>query len=108
MKQLIKGRPAFFDHYHERTKPTLGRDGGGGGVQGRCTLCPNFKNDRDIISAKSSFYCILFVRFSGRGGRGLQKEYIVYARENDEKNGRPLMSSTTVITVVILLLLLLL
>ena len=31
MKQLIKGRPAFFDHYHERTKRTLGRDGGGGG-----------------------------------------------------------------------------
>ena len=31
MKQLNKGRPAFFDHYHERTKRTLGRDGGGGG-----------------------------------------------------------------------------
>ena len=46
-----------------------------------------FKND-DIISAKSLFYCF-FVRTLW-GERGiLQKEYILYARENREKNGRP-------------------
>ena len=45
---------------------------------------PKFKND-DIISAKSSFYCFFnHILFRGR------REFVLYACENDEKNGPPL------------------
>ena len=42
------------------------------------------------ILVKSSFYCF-FIRtlLVGEGGV-LQKDYVLYARENDEKNGRTL------------------
>ena len=38
------------------------------------------------------FYSYAFFDGGGGGGEGLQKEYVLnlYARENDEKNGRPL------------------
>ena len=68
----------FLNHYHERTKRTQGE-----WVQGRCTLFAKFQYD-DIISANLLF-CWFFIRtlFFGGGGGG-QKEYVLYARENDE------------------------
>ena len=54
---------------------------------------PKFKND-DGVSAKSSFHCLLIrTHLEGRGGGGLQNEYVLYARENYAKNGRPLIKN---------------
>ena len=48
-------------------------------------LFPKLKND-DIISTNSSFYCF-FIRTLLRGGGGLQKKSVLYAHDNDGKNG---------------------
>ena len=51
------------------------------------TLFPKFKND-NVISAKLSFYCFfirtLFLVWGGGEG-SLQKENVLYPRENDKR-----------------------
>ena len=40
----------------------------------------------DIFLAKSSFHCFFYSYAFGERGGGMQKEYVLYARENDEEN----------------------
>ena len=67
---------------------------GGEGIQDRFTHFPKFDNN-DIISAKSSFYCFFIRTLFGVVGGGMQKVYILYAHENDEKMDDPYASAIT-------------
>ena len=82
---VTNGIDRFLHYYHERTKTNAV----GERVQGRSTLFPKFKKWQYYFSKTSILLVSYSCAFEGRQGC-LQKEYILYARENDEKNGRHL------------------
>ena len=67
-------------------------EGGGGGWSGGgprpMYAFSKIKNDNKLFQQNHHFNAFLIVCFLGEGG-GLQKEYVLYAREGDKENGRP-------------------
>ena len=89
MMDLLSGRP-FVSSLSRAYEMYAWKGGGGwsGGGPRPMYAFSKIKNDNKLFQQNHHFNAFLIVCFLGEGG-GLQKEYVLYAREGDKENGRP-------------------